>query len=354
MQLTIKAAPWIAAQRAAREAGNDDPALIVREAVKWIASVDPDQPVFAYLHFMGPHNPYRPPLPYALAMSAEAPVERLVDPPHNWDGRDALSEADRRQMIAQYDGEVLWHDDYFGKLLDQLRQLGRLDDAVVVVLADHGESFGTHDSWGHQAGLFDSVVQIPLVFWRSADTQQRDRRIGVPVSLLDVAPTLIDLAGAPAPATFEGRSLVPWLRGEVPASTVVFSENPTHDEVGAWDEKWAYFRGEMKDGSGHWLHRDWLYRADDPQQNDEVSAQHPDVVAAMRAEAERQVASSRAQARESSRSRWIPSGASSSARSATWTRGSSPEHSERDPPLAGPRRSRCCLPQGDGAHQSVR
>jgi hypothetical protein len=93
---------WLQGYRA--PAGRGRPAELTARALAWVRQVSPRRPVFLYMHYGGPHSPYDPPPPFAGTFAARPTVERLTLPPaDNWAGRDALTPADRRQMIDQYD-----------------------------------------------------------------------------------------------------------------------------------------------------------------------------------------------------------------------------------------------------------
>jgi arylsulfatase A-like enzyme len=99
-----------------------------------------------------------------------------------------------------------------GALLAALEEEDRLDHAVVVVVADHGQMLGEHGRIGHGYHLFEPVLQVPLLDWES---QRREGRVIDPrVSLIDLLPTLAELTGVEPPADLPGRSLVPAMRGE--------------------------------------------------------------------------------------------------------------------------------------------
>jgi arylsulfatase A-like enzyme len=92
------------------------------------------------------------------------------------------------------------------KLVDALDSLGLADTTAIVVMADHGEAWGEHKVYFHGQDLFDEQLRVPLIF---VVPGRKPQVIDDPVMLADVGPTLIDLAGAPIPATMRGRSLLP-------------------------------------------------------------------------------------------------------------------------------------------------
>jgi arylsulfatase A-like enzyme len=263
---------WIWAMIRGRQESSS-PRNINAQALALARQLEPDRPVFMYVHYEGAHTPYASPPPYNKAFTNRSlrrrPVKGLR---YIKDAKGPLKE-DLKYWIAQYDGQILWHDVYVKRLLDGLRALNRLDNAIVVVIADHGEGFGEHGVWDHGQGLFEEIVRVPLIFW-TTQPWNKAQRLQVPASLLDVAPTLVDLAGGKAPAEWDGGSLVPWLRGErQDTDRVVFQENIQTKELGLRNGEWAYFErgqnGEVKQ---------WLYRAEDRRQEHELSSRYPDLV----------------------------------------------------------------------------
>ena len=115
-----------------------------------------------------------------------------------------------RRMIAElkpelYDDCIAYADQEIGNLLAALERLGVRDRTAVVITADHGESLGEGGRFLHGHSLLEELVRVPLIVVLPWDP--RPRRIAEPVSLLDVAPTLLDLAGLAVPDTLRGRSM---------------------------------------------------------------------------------------------------------------------------------------------------
>jgi arylsulfatase A-like enzyme len=178
----------------------------------------PDEPVFLYVHLWDVHYNYNPPLPQSLRFQAGRPagpgetddVTALTAP-----GFDAADLPPQRLawLEGQYAGEILFTDEQVGRLLDELERQGRGGDTLFVVTADHGEAFLEHGVLGHTVDLHDEMTHVPLlVRWPGQVTE--NRVFHEQVSLVDLAPTLLDLLGLPfRPAEFDGRSLAPVLRG---------------------------------------------------------------------------------------------------------------------------------------------
>lgn len=157
---------------------------VVPKALEWL-DADKQRPFFAWVHLYDPHTPYEAPEPY-----------RSLFP---------------RTMQGAYDAEVAHTDTLVGQLLDHLSADGRLEDTLVVVVADHGESLGEHREQSHGFFIYDAAVHIPLIV---SGPGIPSRVIRDQVRIVDVMPTVLELLGVPALPAVQGRSLLPLLRGE--------------------------------------------------------------------------------------------------------------------------------------------
>jgi arylsulfatase A-like enzyme len=106
-----------------------------------------------------------------------------------------------------YDGGVASEDAALGKVLAAMKAQKLLDDAIVVVAADHGESLGEHGEETHGVFLYDETIRVPLLL-KLAQNQMAGRRVSGHVRLVDVAPTVLEAAGVPVPPQMEGQSLL--------------------------------------------------------------------------------------------------------------------------------------------------
>jgi arylsulfatase A-like enzyme len=107
-------------------------------------------------------------------------------------------------LESLYDAEVADLDTTLKVLFRDLTDLHFLEDTIVVVTSDHGEEFEDHAGRGHGETLYEELIRIPLIVHLPGQTKRRD--VDRVVSLIDVAPTLLELAGIPPPRTFEGHS----------------------------------------------------------------------------------------------------------------------------------------------------
>jgi arylsulfatase A-like enzyme len=165
-----------------------------------------DRPFFLFLHFYDPHWHYDPP-ETMLRLFETSYSGRLTGLWQDFSKRDraSLSASDLAHLLALYDGEIRYVDEELGRLFDHVSRRGLEKNTLVVVTSDHGEEFLDHGSWEHQKTLYEEVIRVPLVV---RGPGVRPRREPAQVSLLDVAPTILEWAGVPPPATLQGRSLL--------------------------------------------------------------------------------------------------------------------------------------------------
>ncbi len=141
----------------------------VHEAVtaldRHVTAKGTEAPLALWLHLFEPHAPYEPP----------APFDQLADP---------------------YDGEIAAADAAVGTFLDALRRHGLYEEALIIVLADHGEGLGDHGELEHGVLLHGETIRVPLIV-KLPGNLRAGERFPHPVSLLDVAPTILETAGLP-------------------------------------------------------------------------------------------------------------------------------------------------------------
>ncbi|GAB4110499.1 MAG: hypothetical protein OHK0013_46400 [Sandaracinaceae bacterium] len=115
--------------------------------------------------------------------------------------------------IAAYDTEVSLADEQVGRLLDAVRDMGLEEDTAIILASDHGEAFGDHDGvFFHASSLYEDQLAA-MLFLRVPGVTRPGVRVSSPVALLDVMPTILNLAGVPAPRPVSGRSLLGCLEG---------------------------------------------------------------------------------------------------------------------------------------------
>jgi arylsulfatase len=200
---------------------------ITSKALAWLGAgrgAEGNAPFFLYLHIMEPHTPYL--CPPAAGADCNATATRLN---HRltltqW----AFTDSERSLIQEFYDADVRRADATLGRLYDALGERGLLENTWLILTADHGEMLGEHDLWMHGHALYEETQRIPLLL---RSPSRRSATVDAPVSLVDIAPTVLDLAGIQPPAPFEGRSLRPALEARPLRSRPIVSELfPVRDE----------------------------------------------------------------------------------------------------------------------------
>ena len=160
---------------------------------EWLAG-EKRRPLFAFLHIYEPHSPYEPPEPFA-----------------------------KRYRERPYDGEIAAADAVVGRFVGELKAQGLYEDSIVVLLSDHGEGLDDHGEAEHGIFLYRESIQVPL--WiKLPGSRRRGQRVESPVGLIDVFPTVAELAGLTPPEKLSGISLRGIVAGKAPGERQIFSE----------------------------------------------------------------------------------------------------------------------------------
>ncbi len=183
------------------------------------------RPFFLFLRHMDPHAPYLPPEPFERMFyhgNECDPANRSMEPVLAFKPfRDFFASwmppgiTDKDYVIAQYDGAIAYMDAAIQTIFTALEALGILDETIVIVNGDHGETLYEHDCYFDHHGLYDATLHVPLII-RYPPAVPAGRRVAGYTQHKDLVPTVLELAGIPAEGlTFDGHSLLPMMRGEV-------------------------------------------------------------------------------------------------------------------------------------------
>ena len=167
--------------------------VVVDDARQWIGTLANGRPFFGWVHLYDAHLAYEPPSPFEQS----------------------------------YDGEVAFVDQQIGRLIDSLRSRGMLDETLVVVIGDHGESLGEHGEENHGIFVYDSVLRIPFLV--AGPGVPAGVTVHEQVRALDVVPTVLERLGMPAMEKLDGVTLGPLLAGgkrEAPPASYAESYYP--------------------------------------------------------------------------------------------------------------------------------
>ena len=268
------------------------------------------RPYLLYVHNAEPHDPLRARARFRRGLDQEFLDEygRLVTEYRaltrvDWAARRPVGTTDntdeqlRRaarldelapEVHALYEASVRDADERIGSIVDALRRDGRWDHTLFVVLSDHGEEMGEHGGWQHDQSVYEELVHVPLLV-HLPGSRHAGERVRTPVSIIDLLPTVLHVAGvSPGALELSGRSLLELLEGEPPA-------RPEPRLVSMRDNHKKYFR-PFKEGRGDLnlvvREGDWkailnvetagveLYDlASDPVEQQDLAAEHPQLAA---------------------------------------------------------------------------
>lgn len=195
---------------------------------------------FAHLTYIRPHPPFVAPAPYnAMYRVEDMPAaKQAADPlwhPYVATARSsgsvastvvgfpdlAASEENTAMMRALYFGLATEVDHHVGRLIDWLKDSDQYDNTLIVLTADHGEMLGDYGLWGKKS-FHDAAFHVPLIV-RDPGGANRGATVAEPTESIDVTPTILDLIGADIPHAMDGRSLRPFLNGQVPGDWRCYS-----------------------------------------------------------------------------------------------------------------------------------
>jgi choline-sulfatase len=155
---------------------------VISRAMGWL-NEQPRSPFFIWIHLYDPHDPYQPPSPFSDQYKAKP-----------------------------YDGEIAYADRELGRFLELLKKAGYYENTLVVLTGDHGESFGEHKEWTHGYFIYDTTILVPLII-KPVKKGMVGRVVAEQVSLVDVAPTILQLMDLPRPTVLQGRGMLGLMLG---------------------------------------------------------------------------------------------------------------------------------------------
>jgi arylsulfatase A-like enzyme len=250
--------------------------------------VGEDKPFFLFLRHMDPHAPYLPPYPYERAFyhgDECDPANKSMEAVMSFKPfRDFFATwmppgiADKDYVIAQYDGAVAYMDAAIQTIFTALETHGILDETIVVINADHGETLYDHECWFDHHSTYDNVLHVPLII-RYPHAVPAGQRLSGYNRQQDLVPTLLELADIKTGIQFDGQSLMPMVRGEVASYDSEFYITEC-----TWMRKHGWRTPEWKlilalEPDFHFKPQVELYNlVQDPEENVNLAETHPDVV----------------------------------------------------------------------------
>lgn len=220
--------------------------IVTQVALKWME--ERPRPFFLVVLTVDPHAPYLPPRAHDRARyRARSGVDgRIASLNRLAEHRRPEDEARIREL---YQAEVATNDAAFGELVAGLRRTGELDRTIVILTSDHGETFWEYGLHGHGNSLSHEVLHVPLAIRYPGEQRlPAGARTEIPISLVDLGTTLLEVAGLPVPSDLDGRS---FFASAIGARSPILASLDTPDHTllasmaGPYKLLWDRGRGEL-------------------------------------------------------------------------------------------------------------
>ena len=247
-----------------------------------------EKPFFLFLRHMDPHSPYLPPAPYERtfyhgdecdpsneSMEPVMSFKPFCDYFASWMPEGIT---DKDYVIAQYDGAIAYMDACIQTLFNALEARGVMDETIIVINGDHGETLYDHECWFDHHGIYDVTLHVPLII-RYPSRVPAGKRVSGYNQHKDLVPTLLELADIETDIEFDGQSLTPMIRGEVASYDSEFYITEC-----TWMRKHGWRTPEWKlivalEPDFHFKPPVELYNLiQDPDENNNLADTHPDIV----------------------------------------------------------------------------
>ena len=261
--------------------------VAVPELNRLVAEND-EKPFFLFLRHMDPHSPYLPPAPYERmfyhgdeldpsnkSMEPVMSFKPFCDYFASW---MPVGITDKDYVIAQYDGAIAYMDACIQTLFNALEAHGIMDETIVVINGDHGETLYDHECWFDHHGLYDVTLHVPLII-RYPGRVPAGKRVSGYNQHKDLVPTLLELADVETDIAFDGENLMSMVNGEVASFDSEFYITEC-----TWMRKHGWRTPEWKlivalEPDFHFKPPVELYNLiQDPDENNNVVEAHPDIV----------------------------------------------------------------------------
>ena len=236
------------------------------------------EPFFMFILYFEPHSPYDPPVEHDIFKTDAYPNETHTgyDPQTGrllrW--ANSIDNKAIERLNALYDGKIHFVDHYFGQLLDRLKKMGLDQNTVVVFFSDHGELLYEYDdvlTFDHRS-LYDANIHVPFII--KGPGIPKGKTVGAMTSHIDIAPTILEIAGLPQMPGSQGKNLLPVIKGEKKiVHDYVFSEQDISQMLRSVRDKQYKLIYNTQTGKKQ------LYDTIiDPRERNDISSQNPQIV----------------------------------------------------------------------------
>lgn len=238
------------------------------------------------IHYWDTHVPFYSPKEYSRmfydgdgSIKIEEIIKQIDEPNYRDFVRQWLKNRGIKtfgEVIADYEGSIAFVDHEIGRIIDTLKNLEILDNTLIIVTADHGQSFTEHRILDH-SGLYDEMIHVPLILWYPG--APKNKKVRGFVQHVDLVPTVLDVLGIKTREIFDGSSIVPMIKDEqkqIRSAIYVYASKsfvPTVEEKGIRTRDHKYIH---KDGEE-------LYNlSEDPEERNNIISSNPDLANELR------------------------------------------------------------------------
>jgi arylsulfatase A-like enzyme len=216
------------------------------------------------MHYLDTHTPYIPPLDYLTRPLGKLDISKLRFKRNmtlKFKTSKYFKNYEIEDLISIYDSAITYVDDQIKNFLQQLELIIDLKNTYILITADHGEAFFEHGQLDHGLQLYEELIHVPLII---IGPNLPSKNVDIPVSLINLAPTILDLIGIESPPDFLGHSLIQTINSDKQIWNMCFSEegqknkkepillekgkiklNLNHKKVSIRGKKWKYIFNEQ-------------------------------------------------------------------------------------------------------------
>ncbi len=261
--------------------------ILTNKIKKWLEKQNSKPPFFLYIHYWGCHIPYNLPAPYKYMYLNDkymnGPKTVPISTVNTEHGKNIgykqipyiVAEkgiTDINYYIAQYDGTISYIDAQICRLIDKLKELKLYNDTVIILTADHGEILDEHNLYFTHGIWQEGTIKVPLII-RAPDLFPKGKLVTKQVSLIDIAPTILELTGLNRPSYLEGESLFAFVKPfRNYHAKYVLSTNKLNGYLTVRTEQWKLIYCKKSNYYGLFNIRK------DPKEQNNLSKQRPDKI----------------------------------------------------------------------------
>jgi arylsulfatase A-like enzyme len=216
---------------------------VTDRVLKWLNS-RANGPFFLWVNYFDAHDDYLPPPEFAPEGLKDRDVQMRTN--KEWAAEENPSPELTELIIRLYDGEIAFIDRELGRLIKDMEKKGLLENTIICVVGAYGEAFGEHGNKYHGLNVYGEDIRIPLVFYDGGTDVPPLYVTGrSPLSTLDVAPSVLDLAGIAVPPAMEGRSIFTGGPGRDYGFSAAIPD-PTRFQTVPYKGAYAVYNGDFK------------------------------------------------------------------------------------------------------------